>query len=57
MEVDGATHGLDNEIASDANRTKALERMGYRVYRITNEDVTSNLEGTLESILHELEKP
>jgi very-short-patch-repair endonuclease len=56
VEVDGATHGSDEEMAADARRTAALERMGYRVYRVTNDDVARNLEGTLESILHELEK-
>jgi very-short-patch-repair endonuclease len=56
VEVDGATHGSNDEIASDASRTTKLARMGYRVYRVTNEDVACNLEGTLESILHRLEK-
>ena len=55
VEVDGATHGSDDEIAADAARTATLERMGYRVYRVTNDDVARNLHGTLESILHELE--
>jgi len=35
----------------------ALRRMGYRVYRVTNDDVTRNLEGVLGSVLHELQKP
>ena len=56
VEVDGATHGNDDEIAADTERTAALERMGYRVYRVTNDDVARNLDGALESILRELEK-
>jgi len=56
VEVDGGTHGLDDEIAADAARTTALKWMGYRVYRVTNDDVTRNIGGTLESILHELQK-
>lgn len=56
VEVDGATHGSDEELAADRKRTAALATMGYRVFRVTNEDVARNLDGTLESILHELEK-
>ena len=57
VEIDGATHGLDEEIAANLARTAALEHMGYRVYRVTNTDVAQNLAGVLDSILHELEKP
>jgi very-short-patch-repair endonuclease len=56
VEVDGATHGSNDEIAADARRATALERMGYRIYRVTNEDVARNIEGVLDAILHELEK-
>lgn len=56
VEVDGATHGSDDEIAADAKRTAALEHMGYRVYRVTNDDISRNIEAVLEAILHELEK-
>lgn len=57
VEVDGATHSRDEEVAADTMRTAALEDMGYRVYRVTNDDVAHNLAGVLASILHELEKP
>ena len=57
VEVDGATHGSDVEIANDSVRTSVLEGMGYRVCRITNDDVTRNIEGVLEWLLHELERP
>ncbi len=57
IEVDGATHGRDHELASDTARTAALARLGYRVYRVSNEDVARNLTGVLELILHELEHP
>ncbi|KAB2941828.1 MAG: DUF559 domain-containing protein [Hyphomicrobium sp.] len=56
VEVDGATHGLDEEIAADQARTAALERMGYRVCRVTNDDVERNMDGVLEWLLHELQK-
>jgi very-short-patch-repair endonuclease len=56
VEVDGATHGRDEEVASDLARTAALNRMGYRVYRVRNDDVVRNLTGVLDSILNELNK-
>ncbi len=55
VEVDGATHGSDVETANDAARTANLERMGYRVCRVTNDDVERNIDGVLEWLLRELE--
>ena len=54
IEVDGATHGTDGELTADAARVDALMLLGYRVYRVTNEEVERNLEGVLASILNEL---
>jgi very-short-patch-repair endonuclease len=36
VEVDGATHGGDQEIAYDARRTAILEAQGWRIVRVTN---------------------
>ena len=55
VEVDGATHGSDEEVAADAARTAELESMGYRVCRATNDDIERNIDGVLEWLLHELE--
>jgi very-short-patch-repair endonuclease len=49
VEVDGDTHG-DRQVY-DAVRTRTLERMGYRVIRVTNGDVMTNLDGVLRAIL------
>ena len=54
IEVDGATHANPTEIASDLKREKQLENLGYRVVRVTNEDVYSNIDGVLEGLLAEL---
>ncbi len=51
VEVDGATHSTDAERAYDTARTQALERQGWRVLRVWNEDVFKNREAVLESIL------
>lgn len=54
IEVDGATHSTEVQQLRDAERTRELERLGFHVIRVTNTDVYENLEGVLESILHEL---
>ncbi len=50
VEVDGATHSMDEEIARDAARSAALMAQGFDVLRFTNDDVYRNLDGVLETI-------
>jgi very-short-patch-repair endonuclease len=50
VEVDGATHSTDEEIARDAARSAALAAQGFDILRFTNEDVYGNLDGVLETI-------
>ena len=56
VEVDGGTHGEDDERQRDAARAAALERLGYRIFRVTNDDVMRNLSGVLDGLLRELER-
>ena len=57
IEVDGDMHaGMERH---DAQRTAMIAREGFRVLRVTNTDVTENLEGVLSQIslsLREREK-
>ena len=50
VEVDGATHSTDEQIARDAARSAALTAQGYDVLRVTNDDIFHNLGGVLETI-------
>ena len=50
IEVDGATHGDDPEIARDRERDKILQDAGFAVIRVNNNDVFNNLDGVLETI-------
>jgi very-short-patch-repair endonuclease len=50
IEVDGATHGSDNELIRDHDRTRLLESLGFLVVRVTNIDVYKNLGGVLDMI-------
>ena len=51
VEVDGATHGEESEVAFDLGRTKYLEAQGWRVIRCWNQDVFENLDGVCETLL------
>ena len=51
VEVDGATHSTGEEVPRDATRTTTLERLGYKVIRIQNDDAYNAMEGVLRTIL------
>lgn len=51
IELDGGQHA---ENANDRERTRELERMGYRVIRFWNNEVLSNPDGVLETIAREI---
>ncbi len=53
VEVDGATHGSDEQVAYDKRRTAFLEKRGWREIRVTNHEVYKNLDGVLEFIWSE----
>lgn len=54
VEIDGDTHA--GREAYDAARTRTLEHMGYRVIRVTNADVMTNIDGVLNHILIALDR-
>jgi very-short-patch-repair endonuclease len=54
IEVDGATHSTDEEMASDTCRTAEIEGFGFHVVRVTNTDIYKNLDGVLDWILLKL---
>jgi very-short-patch-repair endonuclease len=53
VEVDGEVHNnfINNEY--DFNRTKRLNKLGYKVIRFTNEDIYKSLDLVLEAIKQE----
>jgi very-short-patch-repair endonuclease len=50
IEVDGATHSTNEELARDAARTAALAAQGFALVRFTNDEAFHNLDGVLETI-------
>jgi very-short-patch-repair endonuclease len=51
VEVDGSSH--EEKLESDAVRTRWLTNQGYRALRVTNQDVTANLEAVARYIARE----
>jgi very-short-patch-repair endonuclease len=56
VELDGGQHGLAGHGASDRARDAALAASGFRVVRVWNNDVDTNLEGVFDLILSELQR-
>jgi len=56
VEIDGATHGGQNEVKYDNIRQKYLKNKGLKVKRYRNVDVKNNLEGILEDLIEFIEK-
>ena len=55
IEIDGATHATDQEMAYDRRRETYLREQGYEVLRFHNIEIYENLDGVLETILAALE--
>ncbi|MEP3071981.1 endonuclease domain-containing protein [Maricaulis sp.] len=50
VELDGATHSTDEEIAHDRRWTAFIERDGWRVLRFWNTDLYDDIDETLNRI-------
>ena len=57
VEVDGGTHSTEEEVAQDERRTQHLHSLGYRVFRISNDNVYNNLDRALDALLAFIEAP
>ncbi len=53
IEVDGGQHA--DAVEADVSRTIALGERGYRVIRFWNNDILTNLDGVLTSIVREID--
>jgi very-short-patch-repair endonuclease len=51
IEVDGATHGSEDEQISDARREAYLRSQSWRIHRVTNDAVYDCLDRVVEVIL------
>jgi very-short-patch-repair endonuclease len=53
VELDGISHEVREEY--DAMRTIELEKCGYAVMRLTNDDIYDDIDGSIEAIFQFLE--
>ena len=56
VEVDGAQHYEEEDLAYDAERTDALERFGLTILRFTNGDINQRFSAVCEQIDHVVKK-
>jgi very-short-patch-repair endonuclease len=57
IEVDGEIHDEPRQADGDRNRDAVLQEVGFRVWRVRNEVVVSNLEGLLRAWAEALTPP
>ena len=51
VEVDVLQHGEDARSLSDTARTAQLEALGWKVFRVWNNDVLTNIDGVCDAIV------
>ncbi len=56
IEVDGLYHQLPDNIISDEERTKDLNRLGFEVLRITNSQVLNDTDNVINAIVLQVKK-
>ena len=54
IELDGSQHGEEKNKMRDDARTRWLEKQGYRVVRVWNNEISRNLSGVMERIYAEI---
>ena len=56
VEVDGATHSTEKELEYDDRRTGLFNKLGYRVFRISNDEVLNGMDEVLTLIRNWLQR-
>ncbi|WP_348640124.1 DUF559 domain-containing protein [Rhizobium sp. FKY42] len=51
IEIDGATHSMDQQIARDERRDLELSALGWQVIRFTNDEVLNQTDDVCTHIL------
>jgi very-short-patch-repair endonuclease len=50
IEVDGSYHLVDNQIVKDRIRDERLLKIGYKILRVTNDEVLNDIDGVIQKI-------
>lgn len=56
IEIDGATHGEENEMLKDEKKENDLKKYGLNILRFNNTDIYNNFDAVCERISYEIEK-
>ena len=56
VEVDGDSHGADAAVVYDRRRDVYMNEQGWRVLRVTNEDVFKRLDDVMDGIARALQR-
>ena len=56
IEVDGGYHFKDKQMEWDAYRTEELEKLGFKVLRFRNENITLEIDQVLKTIQENLDE-
>lgn len=57
VELDGGQHSNPEDVKYDKDRSEFLQKSGYRVLRIWNNEISGNLDGVGEKIYYMLKNP
>ena len=57
IEIDGATHSTDEEVAYDMRRDAFIKARGWRMIRVANQDIYRHLDDVLDGISRVLPLP
>jgi very-short-patch-repair endonuclease len=57
IEVDGATHGSESEVAHDLRRDAFMRKRGWRVMRVSNQAVYRDLDDVIEAVFAQIPPP
>jgi len=56
IELDGKVHENTEQKERDSNRTIELQKLGLKVFRVTNDEVMNNIDLVMERIANAVEK-
>ncbi|MBI1807935.1 MAG: DUF559 domain-containing protein, partial [Ignavibacteria bacterium] len=56
IEVDGATHCTDEELAYDKHRQEEIESLGIKFVRFTNPEIYSDMDNVLEKMREQVKE-
>jgi len=57
IEIDGDSHGFDEAIQRDKHKEKYLSKLGIHLIRYDDNELKSNIQGTIDHLIDWIENP